>query len=97
MSEYASVCLNIPEYAWECLNNVLAKTGFSICLIILDIWQGFEYVAGIKYVMVLIMLQYNYNNIIIIVTNIIMLEFYRLILHIQVLCSKPFFLFLASV
>ena len=45
--------------------------------------------------MVLIMLQYNYNNIIIIVTNIIMLEFYRLILHIQVLCSKPFFLFLA--
>ena len=32
------------------------------CFIILDIWQGFEYVLGIKYTSVLNMLRYNYNN-----------------------------------
>ena len=49
--------------------------GFSICPIILDICQGFEYASGIKYVRVPNKLGYSYNNIIIIVTNIIMLEF----------------------
>ena len=48
--------------------------GFSICLIILEIWQGFEYVSGITYYGILNMLQYSYNNIII-VTNIVILEF----------------------
>ena len=42
---------------------------FSIFLIILDIWQNFEYALGITYVRVLIMLRYSFNNIIIIVTN----------------------------
>ena len=41
---------------------------------ILGIWQGLEYVSGIKYAKVLNMLQYSYNNIIIIVT-VIILEF----------------------
>ena len=37
---------------------------FSISLIILDIWQGFEYASDIN------MPRYSYNNIIIIVTKI---------------------------
>ena len=37
--------------------------GLSICLIILDICQGFEYVSGINYAKVLNMPQYSYNNI----------------------------------
>ena len=49
-------------------------SGFSMCLIILDIWQGCEFVSGIKYVGVLNMLWYSYDNIII-VTNILILEF----------------------
>ena len=44
-------------------------------LIILDIWQGFEYASSTKYVRVLNMPLYCYNNIIIIVTNVIILEF----------------------
>ena len=50
-------------------------SGFSICLIILDIWHGFEYASDIKYARVLNILQYTYNKIIIIVTNIVILEF----------------------
>ena len=49
--------------------------GFSICRIILDICQGFEYASGIKYARVPNMLGYSYNNIFVIVTNVIMLEF----------------------
>ena len=46
--------------------------GFLKCLIILDIWQGFEYASGVKYARVLSMLQYSSNKIItIIVTNAI--------------------------
>ena len=48
--------------------------GFSIYLKILDIWLGFEYASGIKYTGVLNILQYSYNNIIIKVTNIAILE-----------------------
>ena len=48
--------------------------GFSICLIILGISQGFEYVSGIKYAWVVNMARYSYNNIIV-VTNVILLEF----------------------
>ena len=44
---------------------------FSICLIILDIWQSFEYVSTIKYVRVMNMPRYSYNNFITIVTNIV--------------------------
>ena len=47
----------------------------SICLIILESWQGFEDASGIKYVRLLHMGQYWFYNIIIIVTNIIILEF----------------------
>ena len=47
--------------------------GFSICLIILEIWQGFEYVSGIKYARVLNLVPYSYN-ITIIVTIVIILE-----------------------
>ena len=42
--------------------------GFLVCRIMLDSWQGFEYVSAIDYVIALVMLQYSYNNIII-VTN----------------------------
>ena len=48
---------------------------FSIYLIILDIWQGFEYDSGIKYARVPNILEYSYNSIIIVVTNVIILEF----------------------
>ena len=54
-------------------------SGFSICFIILDIWQGFEYV------------EYSYNNIIV-VTNVIILEFlsawfiYPGTQHLMILC-----------
>ena len=49
-----------------------------MCLIILDFWQRFEYASDTKYVSVLNMLEYSYNNIviiIIIITNFIILEF----------------------
>ena len=49
--------------------------GLSICLIILDIWQGFQYASGIKYSRFLNMPSYSYNNIIFIITNAIILEF----------------------
>ena len=42
---------------------------------ILDIWQSFQYISGIKYARVLNMPLYSYYSIIIIVTNFIMLEF----------------------
>ena len=49
---------------------------FSICFIILDIVEDFEYISDIKYTRVLNMLQYSYNSItFIIVTNVIILEF----------------------
>ena len=38
--------LNMPENAWI---NRSDYTGVLKCLIILDIWKGFEYVTGIKY------------------------------------------------
>ena len=44
-------------------------SGFSVCFIILNIWQGFAYASGIKYVRVLNMAPYSYNIIIFIVTN----------------------------
>ena len=50
--------------------------GFSIGLIILDIWHGFEDASGIKCARVLNMPRYNYNKIIIIVINVIILEFF---------------------
>ena len=48
--------------------------GFSVCLIILDIWQGFKYTSGTKYAKVLNMLGYSYNGIAISITNVIILE-----------------------
>ena len=46
-----------------------------MCLIILDIWQGFEYASGIKYAKVLNMLQYSsYSSITVVVSNFIILE-----------------------
>ena len=52
----------------------MTMPAFSICFIILDIWQGFQHVAGIKYSRVLNMPQYSYNTIIV-VSNVIILEF----------------------
>ena len=43
--------------------------------IILDIWKGFEYASDIKCARVLNMPRYSYNNIIIDITNVIILEF----------------------
>ena len=49
---------------------------FPLYLNILDIWQGCDYVLGIKYAKVLNMLWYSScSNIIIIVTNVIIVEF----------------------
>ena len=57
----------------------------SICLI-LDIWQGFEYASCVKYDRALNMMQYSHNNIIIIVT-VIVLEFLSAHLYIQELSN----------
>ena len=46
--------------------------GFSVCLTILDIWQGFEFASGIRYARVL---RYSYNNTIIIILTDVILEF----------------------
>ena len=62
----------MPENAW--INYARVLSVFSD-LIILDIWHGFEYASGIKYARVLNMLRCSYSNIIIIVTNVILLEF----------------------
>ena len=66
--------LNMPENVWINYSDYIP--GFSICFINLDIWQKFEYVAGIKYTRVLNMSRYSYNNILIIVTNVMALEFF---------------------
>ena len=50
-----------------------------MCLIILYIWQGFEYVSGIKYARVLNVVWYSFNNIIIVMND--MLDLYILALH----------------
>ena len=47
---------------------------FSKCLIELDISQHFEYASGIKYDRVLNMMRSSYNDMIILVINVIMLE-----------------------
>ena len=47
--------------------------GFSVCLTILDIWQGFECASGIRYARVL---RYSYNNTIIIILTDVILEFF---------------------
>ena len=78
-----SICPNMTEYCWVSVNmpqnnsvkTVLTMPGLSVCLIIRDIWQGFEYTSYIKYARVLNMLQYSYNNFIIIVT-VILLEYF---------------------
>ena len=60
---------------------------FSKYLIVFYIWQGFEYVSGIKYAWVLNMVWYSYNNIIIPTAAVIqylnssMLDFYIQVLH----------------
>ena len=46
--------------------------GFSVCLTILDIWQGFECASGIRYARVL---RYSYDNTIIIILTDVILEF----------------------
>ena len=57
------------------MSQALNMPGFAICLIILDFWLGFGCASDIKYARVLNMPGYSYN-IIIIVTNIIILEFF---------------------
>ena len=52
--------------------TVLTMTGFSVCLIILDIWQGFEYASAIEYARIHNMMRYSYNNIVT-VTKVIIL------------------------
>ena len=73
-------CLNMPYWpsvCWKSLpeKTVLTMPTFSICLIILDIWQGFKYASWIKYARVLNMWQYSYNSIITIANNVIVLQF----------------------
>ena len=50
-------------------------SGFSICPIVLDNWQGFEYASGITFPRVLNMLRHSSNDIIIIIaTDVMILE-----------------------
>ena len=56
-------------------NIFLIENLWWLLLIISDIWQGFQYASGIKYARVLSILGYSHNNIIIIVTNVIIEEF----------------------
>ena len=67
--------LNVAEYDSICLSNASVMPQYALISLsmhednwILDSWQGFEYVSAIDYVIALVMLQYSYNNIII-VTN----------------------------
>ena len=53
MTQYALMPFNMPAHSWISLHVPY------ICLIILDIWQGFEYASGIKYAKVLNMLRYG--------------------------------------
>ena len=69
-AHYCWMSLNMLENAWI---NCLWYLIFDI--LFLDIWQDFECASSIKYARVLNMPQYSYNNIIIIVNNVIILEF----------------------
>ena len=63
--------MNMPGNAWiNCSDYVRS----SICLLIIYIWQGFEYTSGIKYARLLNILWYSYNNTVI-VHSAIILEF----------------------
>ena len=64
--------LTMPENA-----QLTAPTmpGFSMCFIILHIWQDFEFAANIKYASLLNILPYSYNITIIITTTVILPEF----------------------
>ena len=65
--------LDVPEYVWKYLNKLFWL--FMSGLIILNIWPGSAYASDMKYAKVLNMLQYSsYGNIIIVVTNVIILE-----------------------
>ena len=69
MAQYALMSLNIAGCPWICLKMpkwiVLIMPGFSICFIILGIWQWFEYTSDIKYAKLLNMPWCTYNNFII--------------------------------
>ena len=54
--------------------TVLTMSESSICLIISDIWKGFQCASAIKYVRFHNILRYIYNNIVF-ETNVIILEF----------------------
>ena len=62
VSEHDWILLNVPKYAWKCLNKL-----FWLC-------QCSRYASGIKSARVLNMLLYSYNNIIIVI-NVVILEF----------------------
>ena len=95
MYEYASICLNAPQYARTCLNitgpytcmkmpelTVPIMPEFSICLIIIDLWQGFEYASDIKYTIL---------NVIIIVTDVILEFLYARFVQLTQLTFLSFF------
>ena len=79
MPQYVLMSLNIPECPWRCLKMselaVLNMPGFSMKLIILDIWKGFQYATENKCARVLNISRYSYNNPIIVVANVIILKF----------------------
>ena len=74
MSEYGSICLNVPEYAWtllnvpeytwKCTNKLFWICQGSQCVSSSYIFDRI-YALGIKYTRVLNMPWYSYNNIII--------------------------------
>ena len=53
VNEYASISLNIPEYPWKCLHNVLTMPGLWGYLVILHFRQAFEDASGFKCLRVL--------------------------------------------
>ena len=74
MSEYGSICLNVPEYAWtllnvpeytwKCMNKLFWICQGSQCVSSSYMFDRI-YALGIKYTRVLNMPWYSYNNIII--------------------------------
>ena len=96
--EHGWILLNVHENAWKYLGKLFwLCQGFSICLIIINIWQA----SNMKYTSVLNMPWYSYDKIviiIIIITNFIILEFlFAQFLHLTPPPPPNYFYFLARV
>ena len=75
MPEHGSTVLNVPEYPWKCLNKLWWGM-FSIYLIILEISQSFLNMPQPLNMPGFWICGYSYRNIIVIVIDVIILEFF---------------------